>query len=123
MATGLEVLFSFILHKDSIPCIASASACVTDVRTQQDMDNLIKSVHDGWMGSKKLWASEVWSVVARWKLEGSLFGKKYTLPQPEPQPEEAVKEEKRTNKVSSAFQERVNEPEAVPEISASKFAL
>ena len=86
MTTGLEVLFSLIVHKDSIACIALASACVTDVRTQQDMDNLIKSVHDGWMGTKKLWAGEVWSIVARRKLEGSLFGKKYTLPQQEPQP-------------------------------------
>lgn len=99
---------------------AWASAFVTHVCTRQDMDLLIKSAHDGWMGTKKLWASEVWSVVAKRKLEGSLFGPKYTLPpQPEPQPEVEEKPKESKNKMPSPFQERVNEPEAVPEISAA----
>jgi len=99
---------------------AWASAFVTHVCTRQDMDLLIKSAHDGWMGTKKLWASEVWSVVAKRKLEGSLFGPKYTLPpQPEPQPEVEEQPKESKNKMPSPFQERVNEPEAVPEISAA----
>ena len=106
MTTGFEVLFFCVIHKDSIACIALPSACVTDVRTQQDMDNQIKSVHDGWVGTKKHWASEVWSIVGARKLEGSLFNKTYTLPQREPpsEPEAAGRDEQTKNKMPACSQ-------------------
>ena len=109
--TGLEVWLSLLIHEEIIACIVWPSACVTDNATHQDLDNLIQSVHDGWM-VKKVWAGEVWSILAQRKLEGSLFNKKYTLPQREPpsEPEAAGRDEQTKNKMPACFQERVNEP-------------
>ena len=88
-------------NNDSIACIALASACVIHFRIQQDMDLQIKSVHDRWMGTKKKWAAEVWTILGQRKQEKSLFTRKYTLPVPEPKPEAAVQEEKKQQNGSS----------------------